>query len=158
MKVNNIILKWLFAATPKSADSLCACVINQQILSNVRSGWLVMPLVSGFLHCLLACHTIEKKRKFSLSLPALLRLLSFVIGWKMLGVSANRILSTATVAMDILYHIILLLKLFKRNVRSYLLRFNVHFFIIFPLTRRKNIFDNLLLVYKNGKLFFLKYQ
>ena len=29
--------------------------------------WLAMPLVSGFLHWVLACHTIEKKRKSSLN-------------------------------------------------------------------------------------------
>ena len=59
----NILSKWLYAATPKSADSFCACAINQQILSNVRRDWLAMPLVAGFLRCLLAFRTVEKKTK-----------------------------------------------------------------------------------------------
>ena len=51
-----------------------------------------MPLVAGFLCCLLACRTIEKKRKSSLYLPALLRWLSLVENkFKFQGVSANRI-------------------------------------------------------------------
>ena len=50
VKLEYILLsKRIFAATPKSADLLCSCATNQHILSNVRSGWLAMPLVAGFL-------------------------------------------------------------------------------------------------------------
>ena len=59
--VSHIKSEWIIAATPKSADSLCACAINQQILSYVRSGWLAMPLVAGLLRCLLECCTLERK-------------------------------------------------------------------------------------------------
>ena len=36
---------------------------NQLILSDVRRCLLAMPLVAGFLCCLLAYHTIEKTKK-----------------------------------------------------------------------------------------------
>ena len=60
--------KWLFAAAPKSADSLISRFSNQQILSiNVRSGWLAMPPVADFLEMFAGMpYNREKKQKSKL--------------------------------------------------------------------------------------------
>ena len=59
----NILSKWIFADTfsTKSADSLKCQHLKD--LSNVRKSWLTMPLGAGILRRMLACRTIDKRKK-----------------------------------------------------------------------------------------------
>ena len=60
--------KHLTGTVPANKEHLTGIVpVNKEpltgTLSNVRRCWLAMPLGAGFLRWVLACRTIEKKRK-----------------------------------------------------------------------------------------------
>ena len=63
--------KWLFSSTPPKLFQNQIWYVHQDqlILSNVHRCWVAMALGAGFLSWVLACHTIEKKRKSSLLPP-----------------------------------------------------------------------------------------
>ena len=52
-----------------SAVPLLTIHKDMSILSNLLRCWLAMPLVAGFLRCLLACRTIEQKEKSPVLTP-----------------------------------------------------------------------------------------